>query len=385
MTVLTPFPTRTATNQTLTNDNVAVLRTEINRIVNNAFENTMTGPDQSAVTSQSFRSIILTLQAEINRIISLMVQSIPASVPAPVSGPVAQTTAFAAPAFGAYAAPLPYGSAAVPGFGVVPPTGFAGYSAYGPVAVTPAQSFGVQPFPVQPFPVQPFTGQPTYGQPAYGQSVFAQPVVSQPAVAQPAAFQPTFNPAAFGAMLLTEINRVFTSLLQDLSAPSAFGGNVYGGFAGASLFGTNPLTQNTVGFLQNEINRAFNAVLQQDQAGFGDTNSAFTPRINLFETTDTIEIEAELPGFDDSDIDLSANGNVVTIKGWRRRTANEGVREFHILERGYGTFSRSLTLPFEVDPKLIRASFNEGVLTVEITKPENARENTHRIDIARAS
>ncbi len=181
--------------------------------------------------------------------------------------------------------------------------------------------------------------------------------------------------ANFGAMLLAEINRVFNTVLQDTAW------NQQTGFGG---LGFNGIAQNPVAFLQNEINRVFNAFLQDD-GSFGDNVNGFTPRINLAETTDAVEIEAELPGFTEADIDLAVTGNVVTIKGWRRRNTNETVKDFHITERGYGTFSRSLTLPFEVDAELIRATFNNGVLTVEITKPESVRENTTRIEIAKAS
>ncbi|MGF1455411.1 MAG: Hsp20 family protein [Alphaproteobacteria bacterium] len=402
MTVLTPFPTRTNTNETFTNDNVASLRTEINRIVNNAFENTATGQSQMSASAQTIRTVILNLQAEINRIIGLLIQSVPAAPAAPMATPVAQPAFapfgygpapfFATPYTQAPAAPfpvVPYGQAQgygvapapVPGFAAMPPALYSGFPSYAPVAPSP---FTAAPVPA--FGAVAMAGQPFLTAMGAG-SMGAGPTASG------SAGTTGFNPAAFGALLLTEINRVFSQLLQDVSvaslsggiAPTGYAGTApFGAMAGVPGFGGSVVNPSTVAFLQNEINRAFNTVLQ-DQGSFGESSSSFTPRINLFETTDTIEIEADLPGFDDSDIDLSANGNVVTIKGWRRRAANEGVREFHILERGFGTFSRSLTLPFEVDPQLIRASFNEGVLTVEITKPETARENTHRIDIARAS
>ncbi len=297
MTVLTPFPGRAANTDTLDRGNVSVLRTEINRIMNNALGSAGDLPSQVPTA----RNPILTLQAEINRIVSLLLQTLPAS------GPVAPGT----------------------GFTPVPQT----LPSYPPVA-------GAIPF---------------------GATVSGAGINN------------------FGATLLAEINRVFSSVLQDtdMGVPST-------GFAPIpGLHGGSGLPQSTVQFLQNEINRVFSTVLQ-DPAGAGDPSLAFTPRVNLVETTDTIEIEAELPGFTESDIDLAVMGNVVTIKGWRRRNASEDLREFHILERGYGTFSRSLTLPFEADPSLIRASFGAGVLMIEITKPDMVRENTSRIEIAKA-
>jgi len=118
---------------------------------------------------------------------------------------------------------------------------------------------------------------------------------------------------------------------------------------------------------QNEMNRLF------DRWGTdpGLAESSF-PLVNLHEDGNQLIVEAELPGLKMDDLEIFVTGNnQLTLKGERRFTAPEkGVK--HRVERGFGSFTRTLTLPFPVDANNVDARFENGVLTIKLAKHESA-------------
>ncbi len=96
------------------------------------------------------------------------------------------------------------------------------------------------------------------------------------------------------------------------------------------------------------------------------------PRVNMYDTGDAIEILAELPGLGKDDINVRIQGNYLEISGRRRSDAPEGYSA-HRVERGTATFSRSFTLPAEVDADRAEATLKDGVLTLVLPKSEAAR------------
>lgn len=106
------------------------------------------------------------------------------------------------------------------------------------------------------------------------------------------------------------------------------------------------------------------------------------PEADVIERENEIRVVVELPGLDPEEVDLSLENNVLSITGEKREERREGDEKsrYHLSERRYGKFTRSFVLPREVDAESIRASFDNGVLTITIPKSEKARRR--RIEIA---
>lgn len=108
-----------------------------------------------------------------------------------------------------------------------------------------------------------------------------------------------------------------------------------------------------------------------------------TPQMDVSETDKEIQVVAELPGLDADDIELTLDGDVLTIRGEKATQREEDDRDYHVMERSEGAFSRSIRLPFEVDPGQIQAVFKDGVLTITVPKPAEAQAKQRRIEVKR--
>jgi HSP20 family protein len=132
--------------------------------------------------------------------------------------------------------------------------------------------------------------------------------------------------------------------------------------------------------IQNEMNRLFNTFFE----GSGPATSAgasrrWLPPMDLVETADHYVLRADLPGLSEEDVSVQLEDGVLTISG-ERKAEHEAQREgYYRLERGFGSFSRSLTLPDGVDGDAVTARFDRGVLEITIAKPE--RKKPRRVQI----
>src|SRR5262249_1320952 len=106
---------------------------------------------------------------------------------------------------------------------------------------------------------------------------------------------------------------------------------------------------------------------------------AWIPPVDIVEEKDRILLTAELPGFQEKDIQIQMEGGVLTIRGERRSEDQKEGRTFHRIERSYGEFVRSFTLPNNVDRENIKASFHNGLLEVELPKREEAKPRQIKI------
>jgi HSP20 family protein len=135
------------------------------------------------------------------------------------------------------------------------------------------------------------------------------------------------------------------------------------------------------------MNRLFDDVYRGTGAPAGRTRSAqdsalFDARIDVSETDRELRVRAELPGVREEDVDVTLDDDTLTIRGEKKfEQEGGGDREkYHVVERSYGTFQRSLRLPFAVNPDEVRADFRNGILTV--TAPKTAQQQrTRRIQI----
>jgi HSP20 family protein len=128
--------------------------------------------------------------------------------------------------------------------------------------------------------------------------------------------------------------------------------------------------------LQTEMNRLFNTFFDSPTAsreGNGGAVRRWAPAMDLVETDDHFVLRADLPGLSEEDVSIELEDNVLTVAG-ERKPEHEDQREgFYRVERSFGQFRRSLTLPDGVDPEGIGATFEKGVLQVRIPKPEERK------------
>ncbi|HEX8071247.1 MAG TPA: Hsp20/alpha crystallin family protein [Pyrinomonadaceae bacterium] len=132
--------------------------------------------------------------------------------------------------------------------------------------------------------------------------------------------------------------------------------------------------------LQDEVNRLFSTNLSRS---FGDDalmRGAWTPTVDIYENKDEIVLEAELPGMNREDFELTIENNVLTLRGERRFEKKDEADNYHRVERAYGSFTRAFTLPQTVSPENVQAEYKDGVLRVVLQKREEVK--ARRIEIA---
>jgi HSP20 family protein len=126
--------------------------------------------------------------------------------------------------------------------------------------------------------------------------------------------------------------------------------------------------------LQNEVNRLFNTVFDAPAGqGTGGAVRRWMPAMDLLETPDHFVLRADLPGMSESDVAIEVEDGTLTVSGERKADHEERQEGYVRVERAFGAFSRSLSLPQGVDADAVTASFDKGVLEVRIPKPEQRK------------
>jgi HSP20 family protein len=133
------------------------------------------------------------------------------------------------------------------------------------------------------------------------------------------------------------------------------------------------------GTLQNEMNRLFNTVFDSPAPGNGGTLRRWMPAMDLVETADHFVLRADLPGMSEDDIQIEYENDTLTVSGERKAEHESKGEGYYRVERAFGSFSRSLTLPKGVDAEAVTANFDRGVLEVRVPKPEERKPR--RIEI----
>jgi HSP20 family protein len=131
--------------------------------------------------------------------------------------------------------------------------------------------------------------------------------------------------------------------------------------------------------LQSEVNRLFDAFFGGNEAN----RRRWVPAMDLVETDEHLVLRADLPGLNRDDVNIEIKDGVLTISGERKSEHTERSEGFHRVERAFGSFSRSLSLPDGVDADKVRAEFENGVLQIKIPKPEETKP--HRVAIGAGS
>jgi len=161
--------------------------------------------------------------------------------------------------------------------------------------------------------------------------------------------------------------------------PSAFGGFT----TPSPRHGSDPFLA-----LHREMNRLFDEAFRGfglPEGGAGSEAIAFgvaVPRIDVSETDQDLKVFAELPGVDQNDVEITLSDDVLTIRGEKKVAHENQQQNYHVMERSYGSFARSIRLPFTVNPDQVQATFKDGVLSVALPKPAETQQKERRIQIS---
>lgn len=134
--------------------------------------------------------------------------------------------------------------------------------------------------------------------------------------------------------------------------------------------------------LQREMNRLFDASLGRRVAKNQDiADTGWVPAVDIYDNKDNLVIKTDLPGMTQKDIDVSVEDDVLRIKGERKKETETKEKNFYRVERTYGVFERSFTLPSNVDATQIKATYKDGVLELVLPKKEEAKPKQIKVDI----
>jgi HSP20 family protein len=131
--------------------------------------------------------------------------------------------------------------------------------------------------------------------------------------------------------------------------------------------------------LQDRVNSLFRDLNQADDPVAA---AGFVPAVDIYEDAQKVVLKLEVPGIEEKDLDVRVEDHTLTVKGERKFEAEEKEQNFHRIERRYGTFFRAFTLPSTVDTENVKASYNAGVLKLELTKKPEAQPKQIKVSVA---
>ena len=141
--------------------------------------------------------------------------------------------------------------------------------------------------------------------------------------------------------------------------------------------------------LHREIDRVFDnfadAMPWSTRTNGGNGQGRMTPQVDLSETDKAVEVSVELPGVDEKNVDVTVTDDVLTIKGEKKAEKEIKEKDYHRVERSYGVFQRTLTLPCDVKADKVEAVFDKGVLQITLPKSPEAKSKSHKIKIKSAA
>jgi HSP20 family protein len=134
--------------------------------------------------------------------------------------------------------------------------------------------------------------------------------------------------------------------------------------------------------LRREMDRLWDDYFGAGRRALRPLQAEFAPAVDVKENAEAVVVKAEVPGMDAQDINISVTGDVLTIKGEKKSEREEKEENYHLVERSYGSFSRSLAMPAAVDMDKIEAKYDKGVLTVTCPKKEEVKPKAIEIKTA---
>ena len=140
--------------------------------------------------------------------------------------------------------------------------------------------------------------------------------------------------------------------------------------------------------LQNRMNRIFGSSINDSFGAEGQnealTTASFTPAVDVYEDEHNVTLKIEVPGIDEKDIDVRVENNTLTVHGERKFEKEEKEENYRRVERQYGSFTRTFTLPTTVDHEKIEATYDKGVLNIKLAKKAEAKPKQIKIGVGSA-
>ncbi len=134
--------------------------------------------------------------------------------------------------------------------------------------------------------------------------------------------------------------------------------------------------------MQREINRMFDSFFRSDLPdGDGFVQSAWAPAVDIAERTNDYVVKVELPGINKDDVKISLQNDILTIRGEKKQEMETKDADYRRVERSYGTFERSFTLPSSVTTNGIDAAYSNGILTITLPKAEEAKPKQIEVQV----
>ncbi len=133
--------------------------------------------------------------------------------------------------------------------------------------------------------------------------------------------------------------------------------------------------------LQDQVNRLFEGSFTRDRSGHADL-ATWAPPVDIYETENELVVKADLPDLQDKDIDVRVENNTLTIRGERKFEKDVNEDNYLRVERTYGPFMRSFSLPNTVSSESIRAEYRNGVLTLHMAKREESKPKQIKISVS---
>ena len=131
----------------------------------------------------------------------------------------------------------------------------------------------------------------------------------------------------------------------------------------------------------NRMNRLFRESYSPEGPEEALTTTNFAPPVDIYEDEHQIALKLEVPGIDEKDIDVRIEGNTLTVHGERKIEKEEKEENFRRIERQYGSFTRSFTLPSSVDPGQVSAHYDKGVLKINLAKKAEAKPKQIKVNV----
>ena len=133
-------------------------------------------------------------------------------------------------------------------------------------------------------------------------------------------------------------------------------------------------------WMRRDMDRLWNSFFERGTLR-SEEGGEWLPSLDVAETKNEIVVKAEVPGLEAKDIDISLSNGLLTIKGEKKEEREEKEENYHLVERSYGSFARSIRLPNEVQSDKINASYKNGVLKIVLPKSEEAKKKEIKIKV----
>src|SRR5579872_925280 len=131
--------------------------------------------------------------------------------------------------------------------------------------------------------------------------------------------------------------------------------------------------------LQDRMNRLFHDSFSEDREAL--TTTAFAPAVDVYEDEHDVTLKIEVPGIDEKDIDVRVENHTLTVSGQRKFEKEEKEENYRRVERQYGSFTRSFTLPNTVDTETITANYDKGILNIKLAKKAEAKPKQIKVNV----